>query len=202
MYNIILTNISFILIALFLFQKIFFALTYLRYKNTLSRSHLCGKDAAQAVLNAYNLHYVRVEKLSYRNDSRFNPRTNVVELYKKIYTGSTLTNIAISAHEAAHAVQYFGNIRKLRFRFFVAKVELYFFLTLALLLALSAMFSLKTVSAVIAAAIILFFAVYFSSLDIDVKASTAAYRALKRCKDMLPRELSHIRNILTSLVFK
>ncbi len=80
--------------------------TYKRYSKVRSQSGLTGAQAAQALLNSNGLYDVRVEPVGGRLSDHYDPRVRVVRLSEDVYRGSSLSSVAIAAHETGHALQH------------------------------------------------------------------------------------------------
>lgn len=80
--------------------------TYKRYSKIRSQSGLTGAQAARALLNSNGLYDVRVEPIGGRLSDHYDPRTRVINLSEDVYQGSSLSSVAVAAHETGHALQH------------------------------------------------------------------------------------------------
>ena len=88
--------------------------TFNRYSRLASRRGLTGAQAAEAVLRAYGVYDVRIERVAGRLSDHYDPRSNVIRLSDAVYGSSSVASLGVAAHEAGHAVQYaqgYGPIR-------------------------------------------------------------------------------------------
>ncbi len=189
-----------IVFILFLLSKAFFIVVYTLYKHTYT-SCICGRDAASCVLEANRTHYIRIEKRKHGKLGHFDMKNNVINLSKEVYNGSSLSHIALSAHEAAHSIQYLYSYDLLRFRSLVLGSEWYIYTVFVCALILSMLFSVSTLSVILSSIIILFALVHALALITEMRASIIAYKGLKNSQSISRRELFHIKIILISLIF-
>lgn len=80
--------------------------TFNRYSRVASRRGLTGAQAAEAVLRAYGVYGVRVERVAGRLSDHYDPRSNVIRLSDGVYGSTSVASLGVAAHEAGHAVQY------------------------------------------------------------------------------------------------
>jgi len=57
-------------------------------------------------LNSNGLYDVRVEPIRGRLSDHYDPRTRVINLSEDVYQGSSLSSVAVAAHETGHALQH------------------------------------------------------------------------------------------------
>ncbi|MCL2593542.1 MAG: zinc metallopeptidase [Defluviitaleaceae bacterium] len=102
---------------------------YIRYVAVYSRRDITGAEAARKILASRGIHDVAVEKLAPKNPDAFwappqrrherhdnldianlkdhyDPRSRTVRLSELVYESTSLSALAIAAHEAGHAVQH------------------------------------------------------------------------------------------------
>lgn len=80
--------------------------SYKRYSKIRSLSGLTGAQTARAILNTNGLYDVRVEPIQGRLSDHYDPRTRVINLSEDVYQGSSLSSVAVAAHETGHALQH------------------------------------------------------------------------------------------------
>lgn len=93
-------------ILLSLYAQFKISSSYKRYSKIRSQSGLTGAQAARAILNSNGLYDVRVERIGGRLSDHYDPRTRVVNLSEDVYQGSSLSSVAVAAHETGHAIQH------------------------------------------------------------------------------------------------
>lgn len=93
-----------ILLSLYAQYKI--STTYKQYSVIRSQSGLTGAQAARALLNRNGLYDVRVERIGGRLSDHYDPRTKVINLSEDVYESSSLSSVAVAAHETGHALQH------------------------------------------------------------------------------------------------
>lgn len=80
--------------------------SYKRYSKIRSQSGLTGAQTARAILNSNGLYDVRVEPVRGKLSDHYDPRTRVINLSEDVYHGSSLSSLAVAAHETGHALQH------------------------------------------------------------------------------------------------
>lgn len=80
--------------------------TYKRYSNIRSQSGITGAQAARAILNSNGLYDVRVEPIRGRLSDHYDPRIRVINLSEDVYQSTSLSSLAVAAHETGHALQH------------------------------------------------------------------------------------------------
>lgn len=70
------------------------------------RSGLSGKDAADQMLNHYQISDVRVVRGEGFLSDHYNPVTKTISLSPDVYDGRSIASAAVAAHECGHAVQH------------------------------------------------------------------------------------------------
>ncbi len=78
--------------------------TMKKYSKVNNAYRMSGADAARRILDAEGLHYVRVEAIA-RGD-HYDPTSQSVRLSVENYKGTSVTAIAVAAHECGHAIQH------------------------------------------------------------------------------------------------
>ena len=77
-----------------------------RYFKVSSRLGYTGEQTARRILDANGLYNVRIEMVPGRLSDHYDPRSNVVRLSEDIYYGTSVTSVAVAAHECGHAIQH------------------------------------------------------------------------------------------------
>ncbi|KGP76899.1 peptidase [Desulfosporosinus sp. Tol-M] len=80
--------------------------TYKRFSRIRSQSGLTGAQTARALLNSNGLYDVRVEPIQGRLSDHYDPRSRVIRLSEDVFQGSSLSSVAVAAHETGHALQH------------------------------------------------------------------------------------------------
>lgn len=79
---------------------------YKQYSGIRSQSGLTGAQAARALLNSNGLYDVRVERIGGQLSDHYDPRTRVISLSDDVYQSTSLSSVAVAAHETGHAIQH------------------------------------------------------------------------------------------------
>lgn len=93
-------------ILLSLYAQFKISSSYKHYSQIRSQSGLTGAQAARAILNSKGLYDVRVEPIRGHLSDHYDPRTRVINLSEDVYQGTSLSSVAVAAHETGHALQH------------------------------------------------------------------------------------------------
>lgn len=77
-----------------------------RYLRVNARRGYSGEQVARKILDSNGLYNVKIEMVRGRLSDHYDPRSNVVRLSQDIYYGTSITSIAVAAHECGHAMQH------------------------------------------------------------------------------------------------
>ncbi len=80
--------------------------TFKKYSKQMSSTHITGAQAAERILYANGISYVRVERINGNLTDHYDPRSKVVRLSSPVYDSTSTSAIGVASHEAGHAVQY------------------------------------------------------------------------------------------------
>lgn len=79
---------------------------YKRYNAVPNATGLSGQQAARRILDTAGLSNVTIEMIGGNLTDHFDPRADVLRLSQNVYEGTSIASVAVSAHEAGHAVQH------------------------------------------------------------------------------------------------
>ena len=79
---------------------------YKRFAAVNNMRGLTGAAAAQAVLNFYGVHDVRIEHIHGHLSDHYDPRDNVIRLSDGVFGSCSVAAVGIACHEAGHAAQH------------------------------------------------------------------------------------------------
>lgn len=65
-----------------------------------------GEDTARAILNANGIYDVRIEMTRGTLSDHYDPRSKTLRLSTDVYRGTSITSVAVAAHECGHAIQH------------------------------------------------------------------------------------------------
>lgn len=88
-----------------------------RFSRVQSGAQITGLQVARRILDNNGLYDVKIER-SGRGalSDHYDPRTKTVRLSDPIYSGSSISSLAVAAHEVGHAIQHDRGYMMLRFR--------------------------------------------------------------------------------------
>lgn len=77
-----------------------------RFFNVRTTRGYSGEETARKILDSNGLFNVRIEMVRGRLSDHYDPRTRVLRLSQDVYTGTSITSVAVAAHECGHAIQH------------------------------------------------------------------------------------------------
>lgn len=87
-----------------------------RYLKVKTRRGYTGEQVARKILDSNGLYNVSIEMVRGRLSDHYDPRSNVVRLSQDVYYGTSITSVAVSAHECGHAMQHAKGYTPLKLR--------------------------------------------------------------------------------------
>ena len=90
--------------------------TFAKYSKVRSGSGLTGAQVAQRILQANNIHDVKIEPVKGKLTDHYDPRHKQLRLAKDNFVGDSVAATAVSAHECGHALQDADDYRPMEFR--------------------------------------------------------------------------------------
>lgn len=79
--------------------------TFAKYSEWMSERGLTGQQAAELILQANQIHDVRVERVAGNLSDHYSPQEKVLRLSEATYADTSVAAVAVAAHECGHAVQ-------------------------------------------------------------------------------------------------
>lgn len=77
-----------------------------RFFRIKSRSGYNGQQTAERILAANGIRDVRIVPIRGTLTDHYDPRRKVLRLSEKVYYGTSITSVAVAAHECGHALQH------------------------------------------------------------------------------------------------
>ena len=90
--------------------------TFAHYSQVRSRSGLSGADVARAILQANNIHDVKVEPVHGSLTDHYDPSSKTLRLSEPVYASNSVAALGVAAHEVGHAIQHATRYAPLQFR--------------------------------------------------------------------------------------
>lgn len=90
--------------------------TMRKYQSVRGSSGISGAEAAQRILRNEGIYDVQVVCLQDSSGDHYDPRSKTVRLSYNNFNGSSITAIAVAAHECGHAIQHEENYSPLAVR--------------------------------------------------------------------------------------
>ena len=77
-----------------------------RYFRVRTQRGYTGEQTAREILNANGIYDVRIEITRGTLSDHYDPRNKVLRLSQDVYRGTSITSVAVAAHECGHAIQH------------------------------------------------------------------------------------------------
>ena len=77
-----------------------------RFLRVNTQRGFTGEQVARRILESNGLYDVRIEMVRGHLSDHYDPRNKVLRLSQDIYYGTSVTSVAVAAHECGHAIQH------------------------------------------------------------------------------------------------
>lgn len=77
-----------------------------KYFRVRTQRGYTGEQTAREILNANGIYDVRIEMTGGTLSDHYDPRSRVLRLSQDVYRGTSITSVAVAAHECGHAIQH------------------------------------------------------------------------------------------------
>lgn len=77
-----------------------------KYFRVRTQRGFTGEQAAREILNANGIYDVKIEMTGGTLSDHYDPRSRVLRLSRDVYRGTSITSVAVAAHECGHAIQH------------------------------------------------------------------------------------------------
>lgn len=160
--------------------------TYSKYSKVLGAKGMTGADVVSRMLAVNGINDVSVTQIGGELTDNYNPRKKVISLSRNVYTGTTIADLGVAAHECGHAIQH---------------AEKYGFFTFRNVIAVATNISSKLLWPIVFLGLILGFAVESPAGKIVLIAGVAIFGlSFLFSLITLPVELNASKRALKSLV--
>lgn len=172
--------------------------TYSKYSTTENKKRLTGFDVAREILDRNGLKNITIVETKGKMTDHYDPRRKVVRLSSEVYHGTTISSVAIAAHECGHAIQHNKKYAPLMIRnTIVPVVNLasrigYVVIVIGIL---ASAFNVALIGIILLAATLVF---QFITLPVEFNASSRAIRILEKEKLIETSEKQPVKNMLTA----
>ncbi len=175
--------------------------TYKTYSQIPNPYGVTGAETAAAILNHNGLSHVRIEGVRGALTDHYDPRKDILRLSTSNFAGKSIAAMAVSAHEAGHALQDGTNDVRLRFRRYLAPLA-----------ALGARFGpiVAVVGFMMNSALVVQLGVFLlagmmifqlATLPVEFNASRKAVASLERLGLTDPEQQEAVRKVLRAAAF-
>ncbi|EQG28057.1 zinc metallopeptidase [Clostridioides difficile] len=87
-----------------------------KYLRVNTRRGYTGEQKARRVLDSNGLYDVKIEMVRGHLSDHYDPRRKAVRLSEDVYYGTSITSVAVAAHECGHAIQHAKGYAPLQIR--------------------------------------------------------------------------------------
>lgn len=150
--------------------------TYAKINNS---ERMTGREAARRILDKNGLHNVSISAISGNLTDHYDPSKKHINLSERIYSDTSISSIAVAAHECGHAIQDKESYSFLRFRSALVPVVNFTSRIATIFLAIgiiAQLVNLFTIGIVLLSVGLLF---QFITLPVEFNASSRAKKQLK-----------------------
>jgi Zn-dependent membrane protease YugP len=184
--------------------------TFARFSEVRTSRGMSGRQVAQVILGEHGLSQVSVEMVDGELSDHYDPGERVVRLSPEVYNGSSISSVAVAAHECGHAIQHAKGYYPVVLRSaMVPAVNLGSNLGPMLIMgaAMLGAFSHAAPSLSISLAwvgVILYslaVAFHFVTLPVELDASSRALKVLESHSYLTREEMGGAKNVLTAAAF-
>ena len=77
-----------------------------KYFRVHTKRGYTGEQTAREILNANGIYDVRIEMTHGTLSDHYDPRSKILRLSTDVYRGTSITSVAVAAHECGHAIQH------------------------------------------------------------------------------------------------
>lgn len=96
--------------------------SFRKYSKVRNKRNYTGRDVASIILSRNDISFVDVKPVSGVLTDHYDPRNKSVNLSEEVYDKTSLSALAVAAHECGHAIQDDQNYFFLRFRHVILPV--------------------------------------------------------------------------------
>lgn len=169
-----------------------------RYFRVRSQRGYTGEEVARRILDANGIYDVRIEMTGGSLTDHYDPRSKVLRLSRDVYSSTSITSIAVAAHECGHAIQHAKGYVPLNIRSSIVPVVSFasnaswLFIAIGLFMTTNV---LLKIGIVLFSATVLFQLV---TLPVEFNASSRALTQLRELSLVTDSEVRESRSVLTA----
>ncbi len=104
------------IIFLPLLAQIYVSASFGKYNKVGNKKKITGQEVARKILDKHGLEKVYVVAIDGNLTDHYDPKRKVVRLSKAVYEGTSVSALAVAAHECGHAIQDKEGYAYMRFR--------------------------------------------------------------------------------------
>jgi Zn-dependent membrane protease YugP len=185
-------------IALALWAQFRVSSTYKKYMQVASAQGVTGQKAAQYLLQRNGIPGVAVEAVEGKLSDHYDPRSKTVRLSQDNYRSTSLSALAVAAHEVGHAIQDHNGYAPLKLRHAILPATNLGSMAAFPLFIIGMLFStpiLMDIGIILFAGVVIF---HFVTLPVEFNASNRALAQLGDNGMLLQEEVRGARKVLNA----
>lgn len=172
--------------------------SFSKYEKVFTKRGISGAEVARLILSRNGIGNVNIERVSGNLTDHFDPRTNVIRLSDKVYSGTSVAALGVAAHETGHAIQHALGYAPIKVRNAfvpIANLGSYLAIPLVILGLVLSFPSLVSFGIILFSAVVLF---QLITLPVEFNASNRAISALDNQGILDAEELKGARKVLSA----
>jgi Zn-dependent membrane protease YugP len=172
--------------------------TFSKYSKIACSKKITGQDAAALLMQANNIHDVKIEAVGGSLTDHYDPSSKKLRLSSPVYGVSSIAAVGVAAHETGHAIQHATKYGPLALRSTlvpVANIGSMFGPYIAMAGLLFSMPMLLNIGIILFGGAVLF---YVITLPVEFDASARAIAILRNNNVLTPTELKGVKKVLSA----
>jgi Zn-dependent membrane protease YugP len=172
--------------------------TFSKYSKIICSKNITGQDAAALLMQANNIHDVKIEAVGGSLTDHYDPSSKKLRLSIPVYDKNSIAAVGVAAHETGHAIQHARKYGPLVLRSTlvpVANIGSMFGPYIAMAGHFFSMPMLLNIGIILFAGAVLF---YIITLPVEFNASARAIAILKNNNVLTTNELKGVRKVLNA----
>lgn len=175
--------------------------TYKKYSLVKNQEGWTGDSIAKTILSTHDLSFVRVSTAQPGIlTDHYDPKNKVVALSQQVYSGQSISAIAVASHEVGHALQHHGNFKFIALRNTILPFAIASGKYATILLVIGLIFfpsgNILTTIGLVGLGVIFLFQLI--TLPVEFDASRRAMKVLKDNHYLNNEELAMAKQVLTA----
>lgn len=188
-------------LLLVLGSQVYIHTKYAEYNKISNQENLTGAEAARIILDKNNLEKIYVVETNGTLSDHYDPSRKVIRLSKDVFNKTTISALAIAAHEVGHAIQDKENYTFLKLRSIISP-SVNFITNLGYVGLIFAIFANQTMYInILIYTLIATLIFQLVTLPVEFDASKRAIQQLEKLELIKPNENQKVKSVLNAAAF-